>query len=226
MRLSSAIDGADPRAAGEVDDRGRRAPQRLVVVAAGELAGDARQPRAEGERLDAAPRGDRRVEVLHHRRAYGVIEPDTSSDEHDGAVLDRRPAPAALERLPAVAQRGPQRPAQVGAVRAAARGPHPPRAPRRAAEGEAREDPVGRRELLVGHVREVLAAQQLDVAVGGGDGLGLLVGLRAGPVRRHGVPRERLADSSPSSSSGLGARGTSPVPNTSTKASSNASRSS
>ena len=91
----------------------RRAPQRAVGVAAGELARDARQARAEHERLDAGARGHGGLHVHQQHPRVGRHGAGNIAHEDEPARPQRRGAVAALDELAAVAQREPDRGAQV-----------------------------------------------------------------------------------------------------------------
>ena len=93
--------------------------QRAVVIAAGELEGDPRQPRAEGERLDPAPRRHRGLHVLQQHPRVGRHRARHVADEHD------LPRPGAGSRASAggrARRRCAARRGRSGADRACARG--------------------------------------------------------------------------------------------------------
>ena len=118
--------------------------ERAVGVAHAELVRDARQARAEGERLDAAVRRDRRVQVLQQHPRVRRHRARHVADEHELARALGGLAPAALERLAAVAQRRADRRAagraarRAGASRAVRRDRARRPAPGEAARGAAR----------------------------------------------------------------------------------------
>ena len=165
------------------------AVERAVGIAAGELPGDAREPGAEHERLDA-PAGrhaglhvlEQHARVRLHRAGHVAHQ-----DERPGAL--GRLAPVALHRVAAGAERGADRAAQVGArgvrrrtaaagrARAAARARAGPRAARRR---------ISRRAscaLGVGVVGEVLLAQELGVRPRGRHDIRLALGGHRPPPR-------------------------------------------
>ena len=114
-----------------------RAVERAVRVADAELVRDARQPRAEHERLDAAVRRDRRVQVLQQHPRVRRHRARDVADEHELARALHVLAPAAVERLAAVAQRRADRRLQVGPHAAPPRRAGAPRLAHRHVLGEA-----------------------------------------------------------------------------------------
>ena len=104
-----------------------RARQGAVGVASAQLVGDAREPGAEHECLDAAAGGHARLHVLEQHPRVGLHRSGHVADEHHRPRALVGLAPVALQRLAAVAQRGAQRAPQVGPrrVRAASRGAAP-----------------------------------------------------------------------------------------------------
>ena len=106
---------ADPRAARPVVDRGRGARQRAVGVAAAQLAGDARQPRPEHERLDAGARGDARLHVLQQHPRVRRHRARHVADQHEPP---RAAAPARGSGARAARRRGAARRARSRAGRA------------------------------------------------------------------------------------------------------------
>ena len=87
--------------------------QRPVGVAPAQLAGHAREPRAEHERLHPGPRGHARLHVLQQHAAVRRHRAAHVAHEHEPPRPRRLLAVAALEQLAAGAQRGADRRAQV-----------------------------------------------------------------------------------------------------------------
>ena len=121
--------------------RARRRAERAVGVAAGELARDPRQPRAEGERLDPRARRDARLHVLEQHARVGRHRARDVEHEHEPPRPLRRRAPAALEQLAAVAQRAPRGRPQVGHLAAPPGRPRPAAEAHRPAPREPRQQP-------------------------------------------------------------------------------------
>ena len=160
---------SDARAARPVRGGGGHSRQRGVVVAAAELARHACETGAEDERLHAPARDHVGVEVLEQHARVRLHRSGDVADEHERPRLARRLAPAPLERLPAVAQGRPQRPAQVGRGGGTVgapppRRPQPPAAPHRPVQRQARDQAPRQLTLGLRVVGEVLVAQDLDVA--------------------------------------------------------------
>ena len=134
-RLSSASAAPIRVPPDEVGDRGRRALERPVVVAARQLVRDPREPRAERERLDPSARGDTRVQVLEQHPRVRRHRAGHVAHEHQRPRARRwAPRQWRVDRLAAGAQRGcarsrrrsgvvaaPRRPAASGASAASAR---------------------------------------------------------------------------------------------------------
>ena len=93
--------------------------QRRVGVAAGQLAGDAGEAGAEGERLDPLAPGDRGVHEADQRPGVGLHRAADVEQQHEPAQPLAGLAPVAADRLAAGAQRGPHRGPQVGPPAAA-----------------------------------------------------------------------------------------------------------
>ena len=152
-----------------------RAVERAVRVAPAELARDARQPRAEHERLDA------RARARPPRAGTGAASARTAPSSPRRRRRARAAAAAATGSRQRRSSGSPPWRSDARTV-ACRSGRTPrrrvaPRAPRRAHRpvlGEARiSRRAGARSASV-YVGEVLVAQQLDLAVGGGRGLGSL----------------------------------------------------
>ena len=108
-----------------------------------QLARDAREPRAEHERLDARARGDAGLHVLQQHPRVRRHRARHVADEHEPPRPLGRLAVAALEQLAAVAQRGAHGRAQVVLVAPrGAVGARAARAARRPAQREPGEQPA------------------------------------------------------------------------------------
>ena len=133
-----------------------------------ELVRDARQPRAEHERLDAAVRRDRRVQVLQQHPRVRRHRARHVADEHELAAAPARARAsggrAARRRGAATARTVACRSGRTPRRRVA---PRAPRLAHRHVLGEAHDDPPRLRPLEVGVLGEVLVVQQLDLAVRG-----------------------------------------------------------
>ena len=153
---------ADARAARPVDDGAGGARQRAVGIAAGELARDARQPRAERERLDAAARGDRapaRTAAAPARRAPSSPTRRRRATSRRGRVGGLAPAAVAAARRRSAATRAScarrstlaRAAARAACCAGAARRVGPRRASARDRAGRARARSLGRElgEVLV-----------------------------------------------------------------------------
>ena len=184
---------ADAGAARPVGDRLGGAAERAVGVAAGELAGHARQPRAEHERLDAGARRHACLQVHQQHPRVGRHGAGNIAHQDEPARPPRGGAVAALDELAAVAQREADRGAQVVDL-AAPPGRHRAAGDAlRRAPGESGQQSPGGRTLGVGVQREVALVQQLLLAPRGGHGLDGDFGLRLGYLGGDPEPRQRRA---------------------------------
>ena len=133
--------------------------------------GDARQARAEHERLDARPRGDERLHVEQQPVCVGPHRAGGVADDDEPARPQARLVPAAAQRLAAVAHRLADRAPHVDggvapAVAAAARA-QAAAAPQRAAACELDHQRGDALELGRVERREVSAPQRFEVAPAG-----------------------------------------------------------
>ena len=188
LLVEAAQPVAEPGAARPVDDPLGRLAERHVGVARAELAGDAGEAGAEGERLDPPAPGDGCLDEPQQRPGVRLHRAADVEQQHEAAVARRRPPEVAVDRLALGAQRGADRAPQVGAGRAPRRRAHPQRAARRADEPHARHQPVGLGELGVVVGREVLVPQHLGGAEAQLDGRVV--------ARRRGVGLVAVASSS------------------------------
>ena len=181
---------ADARAAGHIAGRVSGARHRRVVIAPGELARNAGEAGAEHEGLHATLRRHARVHVLEQHPSVRLHRAGHVAHEHHWARLARGLAPAALHRLPAVAQRGVDGAAEVVGLAAAAGAPEAPALPCRPPMCQPHDQPPRQLTLGLRVFGEVLLAQDLHVAPSGGQRPLVDRLLLRGLVARYGHARQ------------------------------------
>ncbi len=173
-----------------VDDPRRRLTEGDVRVAARKLAGDAREPGTERERLDLLAPGHGGVDEPQQRPRVRLHRSADVEQQHQPPVARARFAPVTAERLATRLHRRPHRAPQVGAGGTSAAGGETARLAGRADEAQAGHQLLGLVQLLVRVVGEVLVPQHLGGAepqldrllVGSLGGVGFVVGVVGGVV--------------------------------------------
>ena len=154
---------ADARSTRPVGHCARDAPERGVRAALAQLPRDAREPRSEGECLDATPTARQRMGHMQEQPGVGLHRTRDIAEDHERPPLRARRATQEHHGLAARAQHPPQRRARIEPRPVAARA-KAPAGPLAGRPSQALQESRGGRALRGRHRREVDLAQELDRA--------------------------------------------------------------
>ena len=151
-------------AAPVVGDPLGRSRQRLIGVARRELAGEPGEPGAERERLDLLAAGDCGVHEADQGSCIRLHRSTHVEQQHQPAGAQTGALIVPTNRFAARPHRGPNRAAQIGAIRAPGGGGEPQRSARRADQSELAHQLLGLDQLVRRVLGEILPTKYLGGA--------------------------------------------------------------